>query len=317
MATSVLLHANAHLSAATRAGRSAVGRASRTDPTIATRAGNPRAESRRKSVTRCNNRATPGVKHRRHRVDSGRTFGASVSSALADPTAARGAPRGDRSIESAVSCGFAIDPRLTRRNTLRACAVHLPTGPFMNSLSRILTATLAVLALSVTVGLALAQTPAPAPAVPPADPWPRVVDLKNGQVLVYQPQVNKWDDNRIDFRCALAIKPDGREGRDVRRDLRHRAHAGRQGRAHRRVREPQDHEDRFPDAARSRRGVRGRAAEANSRRACARSRSTGSSRRSRSPASSRRRSTVQNNSAAGASSATRRRSWCRSTARRC
>ncbi len=79
----------------------------------------------------------------------------------------------------------------------------------MNPLSRILTATLAVLALSVTVGLALAQTPAPAPAAPPADPWPRVVDLKNGQVLVYQPQVNKWEGNRIDFRCALAIKPEG------------------------------------------------------------------------------------------------------------
>ena len=42
---------------------------------------------------------------------------------------------------------------------------------------------------------------------PPPDPWPRVVDLKNGQVLVYQPQVNKWTDNQLDFRAALAIKP--------------------------------------------------------------------------------------------------------------
>ncbi len=51
---------------------------------------------------------------------------------------------------------------------------------------------------------------APAAAAPvPADPWPRVVDLTNGQVLVYQPQVNKWEGNRIDFRCALAIKPTG------------------------------------------------------------------------------------------------------------
>ena len=32
--------------------------------------------------------------------------------------------------------------------------------------------------------------------------------LPNGQVLVYQPQVNKWTDNQIDFRAALAIKPD-------------------------------------------------------------------------------------------------------------
>ena len=59
------------------------------------------------------------------------------------------------------------------------------------------------------------QTPAPAAAPAaaapqlPADPWPRVVDLSNGQVLVYQPQVNKWEGNRIDFRAALAIKVTG------------------------------------------------------------------------------------------------------------
>ena len=53
-------------------------------------------------------------------------------------------------------------------------------------------------------------SPSAAPAAQlPADPWPRVVDLTNGQVLVYQPQVNKWDGNRIDFRAALAIKPTG------------------------------------------------------------------------------------------------------------
>ncbi len=52
---------------------------------------------------------------------------------------------------------------------------------------------------------------APAPTAPqlPADPWPRVVDLTNAQVLVYQPQVNKWDGNQIDFRAALAIKVTG------------------------------------------------------------------------------------------------------------
>jgi len=46
-------------------------------------------------------------------------------------------------------------------------------------------------------------------AKPPPDPWPRVVDLSNAQVLVYQPQVSQWIDNRIDFRAALAIKPTG------------------------------------------------------------------------------------------------------------
>jgi len=46
-------------------------------------------------------------------------------------------------------------------------------------------------------------------AGPPPDPWPRVVDLSNGQVLVYQPQINKWVDNQLEFRAALAIKRDG------------------------------------------------------------------------------------------------------------
>ena len=50
---------------------------------------------------------------------------------------------------------------------------------------------------------------AAARAAPPADPWPRVVDLSNGQALVYQPQVNKWDGNQLDFRAAVAIKPVG------------------------------------------------------------------------------------------------------------
>jgi hypothetical protein len=73
---------------------------------------------------------------------------------------------------------------------------------------------LAGLAVFSVSGLLLAQaTTSPAAAAPgaplPADPWPRVVDLTNGQVLVYQPQVNKWEANRIDFRCALAIKPTG------------------------------------------------------------------------------------------------------------
>jgi len=49
---------------------------------------------------------------------------------------------------------------------------------------------------------------ATAPAIP-ADPWPRKVDLANASVLVYQPQVNKWEGNQIDFRAAVAIQPVG------------------------------------------------------------------------------------------------------------
>ena len=70
----------------------------------------------------------------------------------------------------------------------------------------------AAFAATAFIAAALAQSAAPvspSAAAIPADPWPRVVDLSNAQVLVYQPQVNKWDGNQIDFRCALAIKPTG------------------------------------------------------------------------------------------------------------
>jgi hypothetical protein len=54
------------------------------------------------------------------------------------------------------------------------------------------------------------QAPAPAATANiPADPWPRVVDLTGAQVLVYQPQINSWNNNLLDFRAALALKKDG------------------------------------------------------------------------------------------------------------
>jgi len=53
------------------------------------------------------------------------------------------------------------------------------------------------------------QAPAAAPSNLPADPWPRDVSVPNAAVLVYQPQVNSWVGNQIDFRAALAIKPTG------------------------------------------------------------------------------------------------------------
>ena len=50
------------------------------------------------------------------------------------------------------------------------------------------------------------------PVGAPPDPWPRGVDLGDAQVLVYQPQVNSWIDNHLDFRAALAIKRNGTKG---------------------------------------------------------------------------------------------------------
>jgi hypothetical protein len=43
----------------------------------------------------------------------------------------------------------------------------------------------------------------------PADPWPRDVSISKAALLIYQPQVNSWVDNKLDFRSAMAIKPTG------------------------------------------------------------------------------------------------------------
>jgi hypothetical protein len=53
--------------------------------------------------------------------------------------------------------------------------------------------------------------PAKATTVPPGsvDPWPRDVSLNNAAVLMYSPQVMKWEGNQITFRSAIAIKPSG------------------------------------------------------------------------------------------------------------
>ncbi len=65
---------------------------------------------------------------------------------------------------------------------------------------------LAVSALSLSASAIAQGSPA---ATPPPDTWPRGVDLGDAQVLVYQPQINSWTDNQLDFRAALAIKPSG------------------------------------------------------------------------------------------------------------
>jgi hypothetical protein len=65
---------------------------------------------------------------------------------------------------------------------------------------------LTVSALSVAAGTFAQDSPA---GSPPPDSWPRGVDLGDAQVLVYQPQINSWTDNQLDFRAALAIKSSG------------------------------------------------------------------------------------------------------------
>ena len=68
---------------------------------------------------------------------------------------------------------------------------------------------LGIFVLGLLLAVASGAQAASGGAAPPTDPWPRVVDLANGQVLVYQPQVNAWADNRLDFRAAMAVKRDG------------------------------------------------------------------------------------------------------------
>ena len=52
--------------------------------------------------------------------------------------------------------------------------------------------------------------PAVAPAPPPdPDPWPRQVQLSNATLTVYQPQVESWQGNQLNFRVAVAAKATG------------------------------------------------------------------------------------------------------------
>lgn len=52
-----------------------------------------------------------------------------------------------------------------------------------------------------TLGLSSAAKGAEAPA----DPWPRQFKSGNATILVYQPQLESWTGNVINFRCAIAI----------------------------------------------------------------------------------------------------------------
>ena len=80
--------------------------------------------------------------------------------------------------------------------------------------SRLASQALITAALVGASPLAFAQAAAPVAkagtASPlPADPWPRQINLTTGTVLMYQPQVSKWEGNQIEFRSALALQPKG------------------------------------------------------------------------------------------------------------
>jgi hypothetical protein len=81
----------------------------------------------------------------------------------------------------------------------------------MRLLKLIAASSVALTALITFATYPAAQTagaPAAASALP-AFQWPRDVSISNAALLVYQPQVNSWVDNKIDLRAAMAIKPTG------------------------------------------------------------------------------------------------------------
>src|SRR5262245_3255858 len=65
---------------------------------------------------------------------------------------------------------------------------------------------LGLLAIFAWCDMALAQGGRSASRIP-ADPWPREVTLADATLLIYQPQVNAWQGNTLEFRAAVAIKP--------------------------------------------------------------------------------------------------------------
>ena len=75
----------------------------------------------------------------------------------------------------------------------------------MNVSMRRLASSLTIVA--VLAGAAHAQGTGRPPV--PADPWPREVKLADATLLLYQPQVNSWAGNILDFRAAVAVTPTG------------------------------------------------------------------------------------------------------------
>ena len=75
-----------------------------------------------------------------------------------------------------------------------------------------------VLALVLVLGL-LASTASPLPAqtTPPpggdvslaAGAWPREINANGATVLVYEPQIDRWQSNRLEARAAVSVQPAG------------------------------------------------------------------------------------------------------------
>jgi hypothetical protein len=79
---------------------------------------------------------------------------------------------------------------------------------------RLVALVLAVLLLVPPVALAQSPPPAAGAAPGPADggfegAWPREMNVNGAAVLIYQPQIDKWDGNQFEARAAVAVRPPG------------------------------------------------------------------------------------------------------------
>jgi hypothetical protein len=77
---------------------------------------------------------------------------------------------------------------------------------------RLVALVLAVLLLVPPVALAQSPPPAAGAAPGPADggfegAWPREMSVNGAAVLIYQPQIDKWDRNQFEARAAVAVRP--------------------------------------------------------------------------------------------------------------
>src|SRR5262249_38160485 len=75
----------------------------------------------------------------------------------------------------------------------------------MTRRKNLLAFTLVALVTLASIGLAQAQ----GNGAQPADPWPRQFKLSNATALVYQPQVDSWENNMLNFRAVVSITPSG------------------------------------------------------------------------------------------------------------
>src|SRR5882672_6854482 len=92
------------------------------------------------------------------------------------------------------------------------CRTHLHRGGRAMSKLSNSPAALAVLLCLLSFSVAAADIandatdrPDTASVTPSASPWPTQISARDGRFVVYQPQFDKWDDDRLEGRAAVAV----------------------------------------------------------------------------------------------------------------